>query len=82
MHSSPTLGQILETAGRIRADGVDVRAHRSLDAAFVRTIRNAGLELHVWTVNDLETAAHFRALGVDSMTTDRPGWLRSILGRG
>jgi len=75
------LAAILETAFRIRADGLDVRARPEIDAAFVKRVRAAGLELHVWTVNDAETAANFRALGVDSMTTDRPAWLREVLDR-
>jgi glycerophosphoryl diester phosphodiesterase len=77
----PSAQELLEVARRIRADGVDLRAHPRLDAMFVKAIRDAGRELHVWTVNDLDTALHFRSLGVDSMTTDRPAWLRKALRR-
>ena len=76
-HWRPGIREILETARRIDADGIDVRANpQVVDEEFVRAVREAGLELHVWTVNDVETARRLRELGVDSITTDRPGRLR------
>ena len=32
-----------------------------------------------WTINDIETARHFRDLGVDSITTDFPKKIREGL---
>ena len=32
-----------------------------------------------WTINDIETARHFRDLGVDSITTDFPKRIRDRL---
>ena len=34
------------------------------------------MELHVWTVDKPATARRMKKLGVDSITTNRPGWLR------
>ena len=69
----PTAADVVATAIRIGADGVDVRAvPEVVDEGFVRTIRAAGLEVHVWTVNDLELARRMESVGVDSITTDRP----------
>ena len=34
---------------------------------------------HTWTIDDLETATYFRDLGVESITTNRPGYLREGL---
>ena len=62
-----------------RADGLDLSANRPLDGAAVTMIRDAGPELHVWTVNDPAVARRMVALGVDSITTNRPGWLREQL---
>ncbi len=36
------------------------------------------LGFYVWTVNDRRTAKMFTDVGVDGITTDRPGFLRSI----
>lgn len=78
----PTVDQIIETAKRIGADGVDLNANLNvIDRKFVAEIRRSGLELHVWTVNDPVAATRLMRLGVDSITTDRPGWLRSQLQR-
>jgi glycerophosphoryl diester phosphodiesterase len=75
----PTIGEILQTLERTGVDGLASEAHRLVDAAFVQAIRAAGMELHLWTVDAPRTAARFLALGVDSIITNRPGWLQSSL---
>ncbi|HEY6872063.1 MAG TPA: glycerophosphodiester phosphodiesterase [Geobacteraceae bacterium] len=76
---SPAIGEVLRTLERIGATGLASRAHRSIDAAFVRALHSAGMELHAWTVDAPRTAARFLALGADSIFTNRPGWLRERL---
>ncbi len=72
----PTAQQIVKTAKEIGADGVDLEARpEALDEAFLGHLRAAGLEIHVWTVNDEKLARRMIDLGVDGITTDRPGWL-------
>ena len=80
---SPSAAQVLATLKKIGADGLDCAA--SLDAlspAMVRQLREAGYELHCWTVDDPSVARSLAAVGVDSLTTNRPGYLREQLGRG
>ena len=75
----PTAQQIAKTANGIRADGVDLEARpEAIDEAFMRHLRAAGLEVHVWTVNDAKLARRMIELGVDGIATDRPGWLRRL----
>lgn len=76
---TPPLSRVLGTLKRIGADGVDSDAREILDAAFVKDLRAANLAFHVWTVDDPSVAERFRRLGVDSITTNRPGWLREQL---
>jgi glycerophosphoryl diester phosphodiesterase len=76
---TPSIDEILRALQRTGADGLSSKAHRSVDAAFVRALRAAGMEYHVWTVDSLRTARRFRDLGVDSITTNRPGWLLARL---
>lgn len=77
---SNTLEEVLPTLKRIRADGLDTSVPPELfDGDFVRGLRDAKLQVHTWTVNDLGTAARLYWLGVDSITTDRPAYLRSLL---
>ena len=78
----PDLGQVLAALERTGAHGLASRAHPCLDAAFVAAVRDGGRELHVWTVDALRTARRFRDLGVDSIMTNRPGWLREMLTKG
>lgn len=78
---SPTQDEIMATLERIKADGLDCNAHDRADKALVKKLRDKGLEFHVWTVNKLDTALRFQALGVDSITTDRPGWLKEKLAK-
>lgn len=75
----PEIDVIVEAARRIGADGVDVRAKMDLlNPNFVERCREAGLSLHAWTVDDPSDAMRLRQLGFDSITTNRPGFLREV----
>ncbi|MDZ7618353.1 MAG: glycerophosphodiester phosphodiesterase [Patescibacteria group bacterium] len=76
------LAQQIPAAKEAGADGLDVNWKSGIDADYLATVRRAGLELHAWTVNDAEQARTLAAVGIDSITTDRPGWLREQLGIG
>jgi glycerophosphoryl diester phosphodiesterase len=45
----------------------------------VEEIKGLGKEIHVWTVDRLPAAQRLYELGVDSIMTNRPGWLRRRL---
>ena len=76
----PTLDTILKTAREIKTQGIDIQAHRTIvNAEFINRLRAEKLEFHIWTVNDPADARHFKSLGVDSITTDRPAFLRAEL---
>ncbi len=76
----PTEEEVLATLKRIQASGLDTHANLEIvDAGFVQRLRANKLEVHCWTVNDPLKALKLRELGVDSITTDRPRWLRDNL---
>lgn len=76
----PSGQELLATALKVRAHGIDVQAQREMvNADFVKLLRQNQLEFHVWTVNSPDEARHFQQLGVDSITTDRPALIRSEL---
>ena len=76
----PTGQELLATAMKVHAHGMDVQAQREMvNADFVKLLRQNQLEFHVWTVNSPDDARHFQQLGVDSITTDRPAFIRSEL---
>lgn len=75
----PSAGEVVATLKKTGADGLDCNAHAAVDRDFVGRLRAAGMEFHAWTVDDPAVAKRFRQLGVDSLTTNRPGWLRRQL---
>lgn len=77
---TPTLGQVLATLDQSNAHGLNTNANLNIvNEAFVAALREKGHEFHAWTINDGKLARRFRDLGVGSITTDRPGWLREQL---
>lgn len=77
---TPSLDEVLSTLRRIGAHGLSMRANTEVATeAFVAALREAGFEFHTWTVNDPPTAIRFAELGVDSITTDRPAFIRQAL---
>lgn len=59
-------------------DGLNVH-WAGVNKEFAQSVRKAGMGLYVWTVNDSAEAARLAKLGIDGITTDRPGWLRDEL---
>jgi len=78
----PSLPEILATLKSCRADGLASRDRAPLDRELVAALRERSLELHVWTVDGVAAARRLCALGVDSVMTNRPGWLRRALAAG
>lgn len=70
---------MLETCRKKGFDGLDVDRRSPLTREYVDQVHRAGLKLYVWTVNSAEEARRMAELGVDGITTDRPGWLREQL---
>ena len=79
---TPSAEQVLATMEKTGADGVDCRAKANVDEPFMKALRGARKEVHAWTVDDEPTARRLQELGIDSLTTNRPGWLRVQLGNG
>lgn len=75
----PSIDDILATLRKTNADGLDCKAHPLVNRRFADALHGAGKELHVWTVDRLPTARRLQALRVDSLTTNRPGWMKQRL---
>lgn len=70
--------QLVQTAKNKALDGLDVH-YAGVDKEFVDAVKASGQKLYVWTVDDPEEAIRLIKLGVDGITTNRPGWLREQL---
>ncbi|MBA2116465.1 glycerophosphodiester phosphodiesterase [Bremerella alba] len=79
---SPNLDTVLETLGKTGATGWGTQGRDEVvTAEFVREIRKAGIECHVWTVDEPAQAKRYATLGFDSITTNKPAEIRkAVLG--
>jgi glycerophosphoryl diester phosphodiesterase len=75
----PSRADVIETLLRCGADGLASANRAFLDQGLVETLKGLGREIHVWTVDRLPAADRLCGLGVDSIMTNRPGWLRQQL---
>ena len=76
-------GYIMSMAyGNVRhltaADFLSVR-YSSVSERLVTNAHDAGLEVHVWTVNSREGLTRMKAYNVDSVITDRPAFATEVL---
>jgi glycerophosphoryl diester phosphodiesterase len=70
--------QLVQTVKDKGLDGLDVH-YAGVTKEFVDAVKASGQKLYVWTVDDPEEAIRLVKLGVDGITTNRPGWLREQL---
>lgn len=76
----PTSNDVLKSLRRTGATGLGTKGEQKVvDESFVRAVRTTGREFHVWTVNEAQPARFFKSLGVDSITTDRPAFIRKAI---
>ena len=75
----PTVDEMVSKANAAKLTGLDLQHTWPLTPTDVKKIKDAGLQLHVWTVNDVAVAQRWIGFGAASITTDRPGWLREQL---
>ena len=73
------LDALLAAARAAGFDGLDLGDDWPWDAAMVQRVHQAGLRCYVWTVNEAARARYLAGVGVDGITTDRPGYIRQQL---
>ena len=76
---TPDAAGLIEIARSLGADGLDLNYVGPIDAEFVRAVHSAGLELYVWTIDEMEPARRMVEAGVDGITSNRADWLRTAL---
>ena len=74
---TPSAGSVLATLKASRADGLD--SNKNIPDEIARKVMDAGYESHAWTVNHIATAKKLKALGIYSITTDRPALIKGSL---
>ncbi len=76
----PDKQKLLAYARQTPFDGIDLERGDYLNQDFVNAIHKLNKKIYLWTVNDRTEAKRYQNLGIDGLTTDRPGWLRKQLG--
>jgi len=72
----PEMGEVIAKARAAHLDGLDLDYKFPIDAALVKQVKDAGLKLYTWTVDDAWVAQKLVIAGVDGITTNRAGWMR------
>jgi glycerophosphoryl diester phosphodiesterase len=75
----PDLDELIAKAKQAKLDGLDLNHNFPLDAANIRKIHEAGLEIGVWTLDDPAKARQLAKDGVDAITTNKPGMMKQAL---
>jgi|GEM_PF-119356 len=75
----PSAADAVAQAKACHASGIDAQESAALDAAYVRTVKAAGLSFHAWTVDNARKAAELMAMGVDTITSDCGAELKAVL---
>jgi glycerophosphoryl diester phosphodiesterase len=70
-----TADEAISIAVDHQLNGLNVH-YNLVDEEFMQKMISAGLKVYTYTVNDPQEARRLKALGVNGITTDRPGWLR------
>jgi len=77
--SEEEINDILDTCSEIGADGLGAKNCSFISKKFLDALNKQDLELNVWTVDDPDEAVRFRKLGIDSVTSNKPGLVRGLL---
>lgn len=71
-------GGIIERAKGAGLDGLNLH-YRNISRKFAAKVKETGLGLYSWTVDDPIEARRLKRLGIDGITTNRPAWLADQL---
>lgn len=72
----PGVETVLQTLRKAGADGFSSYGHEALATDYVDRILAGGFEYHVWTIDEIGEAKRFLEMGVRSITTNRPAYIR------
>ncbi len=65
----------------IGADAINPDYNKIKDLGIIKTIRDAGYDVYVWTINDEETMIRFINAGISGIITDYPQRMAEVLTR-
>ncbi len=75
----PEAAEMIERVRGAGIDGVGLGSGEAINEGLVGALRAAGLEIFVWTVDDIAQARLLSSMNIHYLATNRPGWLREGL---
>ncbi|HEY0075822.1 MAG TPA: glycerophosphodiester phosphodiesterase [Abditibacteriaceae bacterium] len=76
---TPSIEELITKAKAAHLDGLNLHHSAPLDQTGVQKIKDAGLQIYFWTVDDAIVARRLQEMGAQGLTTNRPAWLRQQL---
>jgi glycerophosphoryl diester phosphodiesterase len=73
------LSTVKDHAKKHDLTGINIENKPKFDKEFIQRCRENNLKTYCWVVNDAARAKYLLDSGIDGITTDRPGWLKSEL---
>ena len=73
------VNEILDSVLSIDANGVGAQNHDRLNEELIGSLKEIGKSTHVWTVDSNKEAERYLKLGINSITTNKPLFLRKHL---
>jgi len=67
----PSAKMLLSAISDYAIDGISLQGRHFLDTKYISTLKEQGLSVYVWTVNDFERIRYYASIGVDRVITDR-----------
>ena len=77
--SKESLKETIRICKSAKLDGLDLQARKYLNKEVIHSVKNSGLSIYTWTVDDLERAKQLHFDCIDGITTNRAGWLKNKL---
>ena len=73
------VNEILDSVLSIDANGIGAQNHDRLNEELIGSLKEIGKSTHVWTVDSNKEAERYLKLGINSITTNKPLFLRKHL---
>jgi glycerophosphoryl diester phosphodiesterase len=72
----PSLNRMLNEVIIDKLDGMDISLVPAVDKSYIKRIKDRGLIIYFWTINNSKQVEFLVDAGVDAISTDRPDWLK------
>lgn len=76
---APSAASIAAEIEGAEIDGVSLKGRNFISKEFIETFQKAGLEVFIWTINDIDRFQYYRGLGVDGVITDQGAQFQKVL---